>query len=93
MPFGLKELPEIHLNAAKGRVGCTEFRTALNALLEPMRECRSFYESRPGDIDDILSSGTRRAYSIAQETMQEAQAAMSMNYFRDMNDKKGVPGP
>ncbi|WMT39978.1 tryptophanyl-tRNA synthetase [Paenibacillus sp. D2_2] len=46
-----------------------------------MRERRSFYESRPGDVDDILGSGTRKACEIARETMQEVREAMGMNYF------------
>ena len=76
---------EIHAECTKGAIGCTECKqrlcTALNTLLEPMRERRSFYESRPGDVDDILNSGTRRARTIAQETIQEVREAMSMNYF------------
>lgn len=76
---------EIHSECEKGKIGCTECKhrliTALNALLEPMRERRSFYKSRPGDIDDILSTGTRRARAIARETMQEVREAMGMNYL------------
>jgi tryptophanyl-tRNA synthetase len=51
---------------------------AINEFLEPMRERRAEYESRPGLVDDILIDGVRRVRGIAQETMAMVYGAMGL---------------
>jgi tryptophanyl-tRNA synthetase len=51
---------------------------AINEFLEPMRERRAGYESRPGLVDDILIDGVRRVRGIAQETMAMVYGAMGL---------------
>lgn len=68
-----------------GNIGCTECKRCLthdmNLLLEPMRERRAFYVSRPNDVEDILRAGNRRARELAQGTLAEVRDAMGMNYY------------
>ncbi|MDG0794198.1 tryptophan--tRNA ligase [Cohnella ginsengisoli] len=83
--FRLDEAPEIREGCEKGTMGCSackgQIALALEQLIEPMRERRSYYAARPDTVDDILISGTRRARSIARDTMGEVREAMSLNYF------------
>src|SRR3954447_4970411 len=55
--------------------------TALNNFLEPIRERRAQYESRPDDVRDILIEGTRRARAVGDETMHMVREAMKLDYF------------
>jgi tryptophanyl-tRNA synthetase len=53
----------------------------LNALIDPIRTRRKQYESRPDDVLDVLREGTRRANSVAEETLAMAKKAMKQDYF------------
>ncbi|MDF2925561.1 MAG: trpS2 [Paenibacillaceae bacterium] len=83
--FRPKEVSEIYEGCEKGTMGCSACKgliiSALEQLIDPMRERRSYYAARPDDVDDILITGTGRARGIARETMQEVREAMSLNYF------------
>ncbi|MBB6633145.1 tryptophan--tRNA ligase [Cohnella thailandensis] len=84
--FRPEGIPEIREGCEKGTMGCAackgQLASALEQLLAPMRERRAFYEARPGSVDEILMSGTRRAREIARQTMQEVREAMSLDYFK-----------
>jgi tryptophanyl-tRNA synthetase len=66
----------------RGKVGDVEVKRklarAINEFLEPMRERRAQYESRPGLVDDILIEGIRSVRSTAQETMEMVYEAMGL---------------
>jgi tryptophanyl-tRNA synthetase len=66
----------------RGKVGDVEVKRklarAINEFLEPMRERRVQYESRPGLVDDILIEGIRSVRSTAQETMEMVYEAMGL---------------
>ncbi|UVI30485.1 tryptophan--tRNA ligase [Paenibacillus spongiae] len=83
--FRPDESPEIREGCEKGTMGCSACKaritSALEQLIEPMRERRSYYAARPKAVDDILMAGTQRARGVAQETMKEVREAMSLNYF------------
>ena len=52
--------------AARGCVDCKrELAASINGFLEPMRERRREYESRPGYVREILDEGGKRARAIA----------------------------
>lgn len=63
-----------------GQLGCVENKADmakhLNAALAPIRERRRRFETRPGDVEEIVAEGTRRARAIAQTTLAEVKAAM-----------------
>jgi len=77
--------PEIREGCEKGTMSCSGCKglitSALEQLVEPMRERRSYYAAKLDVVDEILMAGTRRARGIAQETMKEVREAMSLNYF------------
>ncbi len=83
--FRPQECGEIREGCEKGRMGCSACKqliaSALDQLMEPMRERRAYYAARPKDVEDILLGGTRRARGIAKETMLEVREAMCLNYF------------
>lgn len=70
------------------KLGCSDCKarmtSALEQLLEPMRERRSLYAAKPQLIDEILMGGTCsvRMRTIAKENMHEIHEAMRLDYFR-----------
>lgn len=59
-----------------------ELAEHINALLEPMRARRAEYEKPGGDdaIIDIIKDGTRRANTVAEETLFLAKKAMELDF-------------
>jgi tryptophanyl-tRNA synthetase len=53
----------------------------LNTLIEPIRQRRKQFESRPDDVVEVLRQGTRRANLVAEETLTLAKRAMRQEYF------------
>ncbi len=66
----------------KGKVGDVEVKRklarAINAFLEPIRERRAYYESRPGLVEEILIEGTRRMRKEGEATMALVYEAMGL---------------
>jgi tryptophanyl-tRNA synthetase len=65
-----------------GKVGDVEVKKklakAINDFLEPFRERRAYYESKPGFVEEILVAGTERMRAEASETMALVRDAMGM---------------
>lgn len=63
-------------------IGCVECKTlmaeSLNRALAPIQERRKYFEQNPNEVWDILEEGTRKARTVAQETMAEARSAMNL---------------
>jgi tryptophanyl-tRNA synthetase len=53
---------------------------ALNAALDPMRERRKELASRPERIREILVEGSRRARTVATQTMERVRDAVKITY-------------
>ncbi|CAN5397750.1 tryptophan--tRNA ligase [soil metagenome] len=70
---------------AKGSVGDVVIKRKLvevmNALIEPIRTKRKYFEARPDDVIDALKQGTQRANVIAEETLSLAKKAMKQDFF------------
>ncbi|SHK68689.1 tryptophan--tRNA ligase [Desulforamulus aeronauticus] len=83
--FSKETSNEILESCKAGKIGCVECKQLIagriNVMMEPMRERRQIYRSRPSLIDEILLAGTQRAKGIAEETMKEVREAMGINYF------------
>lgn len=79
------EVRDLKARYVKGRVGDVEVKhklvAALNAFLDPIRERRADYERQPDLLEAILGDGSRRARAEARETLDQARAAMGLNYF------------
>jgi tryptophanyl-tRNA synthetase len=56
---------------------------AINNFLEPMRERRAVYETKPRLVDEILQAGNAKTRKIAQETVRMMDEAMGLLYFKD----------
>ncbi len=73
---------EIRRGCESGELGCVDckMRAAekINELLDPFRERRALYESKPQEIMKILKNGEHRARSIAGKTMAEVHQAMKV---------------
>ena len=65
--------------AGRGCVDCKrELAVSINGFLEPMRERRREYESRPGYVREILHEGGKKAKAIAARTIEEVYKKMGL---------------
>ncbi len=80
------EMKELYLAGSIGDGDVKrELGSAINNLLEPMRERRAKYEGDDAVILDILRDGCSRANAIAEETLAMAKDAMGVGFFdRDL---------
>jgi len=66
-----------------GNVGDVEVKRklsrAINSFLDPIRERRAAFASKPGMVEEILIEGTRRMQAEAEETMGRVYEAMGMS--------------
>ncbi len=80
----LDELKEHYKRGGLGDVKVKKFLIrVLNKQLEPIRKKRHMYEKDIPGVYDILQKGTKAAYEVAQQTLEEVKAAMKINYFDD----------
>ncbi|HEY7064014.1 MAG TPA: tryptophan--tRNA ligase [Chloroflexota bacterium] len=88
------EITDLKKRYRAGRVGDVEVKrklaTAVNNFLEPLRERRAQYASRPGLVEEILQAGSERTRREADETLRIVREAMSLNYFRAARATAGV---
>jgi len=80
--FNSAEVGEIRKGCESGSLGCVECKMKCGSriieTLAPIREKRSFYESRITEVQDILHGGESSARIVAQQTMTEVRQAMGM---------------
>jgi tryptophanyl-tRNA synthetase len=57
-----------------------ELASALNQMLEPIRQRRAEFERDDAYVWDVLSDGTRRGRECAAQVMDSVRAAMKLNY-------------
>lgn len=71
---------EIAAECRKGTVGCVackkELAAKLDAAMAPYRERREYYLANPGQVEDILAEGDRKAAETAAETMGQVREAL-----------------
>jgi tryptophanyl-tRNA synthetase len=72
----------INRECRTAEIGCVECkqimaRHLINAL-EPMREKRAYYETRPHLVDEIMVDGCEKARKVARQTMVEVKAAINI---------------
>ena len=67
------------VTAARGCVDCKrQLASNINNYLEPLRERRRQYQSRPGYVQEILHQGAQRARAIAAQTIAEVYEKMGL---------------
>jgi tryptophanyl-tRNA synthetase len=78
------EVEDLKARYREGKVGDVEVKTklaaAVNALLDPIRQRRAKAIARSDYIHDILIDGSRKAHTIAGETMERVRAAIKLKY-------------
>jgi tryptophanyl-tRNA synthetase len=78
------EVEDLKTRYRAGKVGDVEVKTklatAINALLDPIRERRAAALSRPGYIRDVLFEGSARARRMAEQTMEHVRDAVRLRY-------------
>jgi tryptophanyl-tRNA synthetase len=87
----VEEVNDLRERYVRGAVGDVEVKkklaVAINNLLEPMRERRVYYESRPELVKEALEKGTARGFKTAQETIEAVRHALRLDYL-----ERGMPG-
>ncbi len=77
------EIADLKDRYLHGRVGDVEVKDklalAINKFLTPIRDRRARYQNQPALIEDIISSGSVTAASVAQKTLNEVLAAMGIS--------------
>ena len=81
----LDEVNDLKERYRAGRVGDVEVKQrlalALNAFLDPIRQRRRHFEEHMDEVKEALLDGTRRAKSVAQETMEQVRDAMRISGY------------
>jgi tryptophanyl-tRNA synthetase len=80
--FSVSEVQEIRKGCESGALGCVECKLNcarhIAVALTPLREKRSYYESRLIEVEDILVEGEKRARAVAQQTMSQVHQSMGI---------------
>ena len=80
--FNESEIPEIESGCRSGVLGCFDCKmncaSKISQLLEPVREKRQYYETRPDEVKQILKDGEDRARKTAIATMSEVREKMKL---------------
>lgn len=78
------EVEELKARYRAGTVGDVEVKTklasAINAMLDPIRERRHAALARPDYLHDVMIDGSRKARIVASETMERVRAAVRLKY-------------
>jgi tryptophanyl-tRNA synthetase len=78
------EVDDLKARYRAGRVGDVEVKTklatAINNLLDPIRDRRARALARPGYLREVLMEGSRKARRVAQATMERVREAVRLNY-------------
>ncbi|WP_297446668.1 tryptophan--tRNA ligase [Desulfurobacterium sp.] len=79
-----ESLKEIESDCRAGKIGCVQCKKklaeTLNSFLNPIRDRRNSYLSRKKEMVEIFVEGSRKAESIAKETVESVREAM--NFFK-----------
>ncbi len=80
-----EEVEELKARYRSGRVGDVEVKerlaAATNNFLEPIRQRRAGYASRPGLVEEILAAGNARMRAEAQETIRLVREATGLTHL------------
>lgn len=78
-PTDYNSICEMCRSASIGCVACKQqLSQAINGVLDPIRERRTYYENHLDEVKDIISTGTKRAVQIGEETVGQVKAAMHL---------------
>ncbi len=79
-----EEVDDLKARYRAGTVGDVEVKTklatAVNVMLDPIRERRAAALAKPGYLREVLMEGSKKARVVAQETMAHVRAAVRLEY-------------
>lgn len=79
------EVNDLKERYTQGKVGDVEVKkklaAAINQFLEPIRERRAYFESRPGLVEEILIAGSERARRESDQTLAMMKDAMGLTFI------------
>jgi tryptophanyl-tRNA synthetase len=85
--FNKDEVKEIKQDCRQGRTGCVACKEnaalKINEFLEPIRERRAYFETRPGAIREAVKNGNERTLIESRKTINLVREAMHFSY-RDL---------
>jgi tryptophanyl-tRNA synthetase len=77
-----EEVEDFKVRYRQGNVGDVEVKrslwTALNGLLDPIRERRAHYGARRGEVEELLMEHTRRARQTSGAVLDRLRCAMGL---------------
>jgi len=80
--FNRPDYDEICASCRAGTIGCVACKkrlaAALNALLDPFRERRAYYEAHLDEVKQIIQAGSDKANRVGNETMRRVKDAMQI---------------
>lgn len=80
------EVEDLKERYRAGRVGDVEVKQklarALNDLLGPIRERRTYYQAHMDEVREALAKGTREEKAMGEETMAMVRDALDIEYLR-----------
>ncbi|MFA7169023.1 MAG: tryptophan--tRNA ligase, partial [Sphaerochaetaceae bacterium] len=78
--FNASEAPnicEMCKNAQLGCVACKKrLNVVLNAMLDPIREKRQYYEAHKDRVKELIAAGTKRANDVGNANIADIKAHM-----------------
>ena len=78
----LEELKDHYRRGGLGDVKVKKFLyNVLEDILTPMREKRAYYENHLDEVYEMLESGSKKARSVASETLKRVREAIGIEYF------------
>jgi tryptophanyl-tRNA synthetase len=74
----------INAECRSAKIGCVDCKKIMaDRLIEamaPIYEKRRYFESRPGEVTEIIAEGNRKASLVARATMEQVRAALKITY-------------
>jgi len=82
--YNREESPDIAKLCQQGKIGCVacknDLAARINTFLEPIREKRAFFKSRPSIVREAVREGNERTRSEGRETLGMVREAMHLGY-------------
>ena len=78
--FNPEESDDIAYRCRNGLIGCVackkRLNEVLNAMLDPIRERRAYYEAHRSEVRDLIIEGTRKANQIGNDNLHAIKEKM-----------------
>ena len=78
--FNPEEAPNIHEMCSNAQIGCVackkKLNEALNKMLDPIRERRSYFENHRSEVRDLIIQGTKKANEIGDANLDAIKEKM-----------------